>query len=126
TSLSSPCLAGIAAIIAQGRAISGFAQYNSTSFLAKAYSLSSSDFHDITSGNNGFSCLTGYDLVTGRGSPIANAFVADMAGVPLGPRAPTNLNLPAGSDTGISKADPITQIKTSIIPGKATPGNTIK
>lgn len=26
------------------------------------------NFNDITSGNNGFSCLLGYDLVTGRGS----------------------------------------------------------
>ncbi len=30
------------------------------------------DFHDITSGNNGYAAKTGYDLVTGLGSPIAN------------------------------------------------------
>jgi hypothetical protein len=125
TSLSSPCFAAIGAIIAQGRAINGFTQYNSQSFLTKVYSLNSSDFHDITSGNNGQPCLTGYDLVTGRGSPIANAFVADMVGVPLGPAAPTNLNLPPNSDTGISNQDRITKIKTPLITGNATAGTTI-
>jgi subtilase family serine protease len=34
------------------------------------YGLSSSHLRDILAGNNGASCQVGYDLVTGRGSPI--------------------------------------------------------
>jgi len=37
---------------------------------AHVYSEPSSQFRDITSGNNGFPCLVGYDLVTGRGSAL--------------------------------------------------------
>ena len=39
-----------------------------------------SDFHDITSGSNGFSATTGYDLVTGIGSPNGQALVDALAG----------------------------------------------
>jgi subtilase family serine protease len=40
------------------------------------YSLnSSSNFHDITSGSNGYPAGVGYDLVTGIGSPVANSLV---------------------------------------------------
>jgi hypothetical protein len=33
------------------------------------------NFHDITSGNNGYAAAAGYDLVTGRGTPRANLVV---------------------------------------------------
>jgi hypothetical protein len=36
-------------------------------------------FHDETSGNNGYAAGTGYDLVTGLGSPIANQLVPLLA-----------------------------------------------
>ena len=36
------------------------------------------DFHDITTGNNGFAAGPGYNLVTGIGSPIANNLVPDL------------------------------------------------
>lgn len=36
------------------------------------------NYHDITSGSNGYSAGTGYDLVTGLGSPIANKLVVDL------------------------------------------------
>ena len=42
-----------------------YGAYNSTSY--------STDFHDITSGYNGFSAGTGYDLVTGIGTPMAQS-----------------------------------------------------
>jgi uncharacterized repeat protein (TIGR03803 family) len=49
------------------------------------YSLATSDYagyyHDIISGSNGaYSAGTGYDLVTGLGSPIANQLVPALAG----------------------------------------------
>jgi uncharacterized repeat protein (TIGR03803 family) len=49
------------------------------------YSLATANFagyyHDITSGSNGaYSAGTGYDLVTGLGSPVANQLVVALAG----------------------------------------------
>ena len=37
------------------------------------------DFHDITSGYNGYSAGPGYDLVTGLGSPRANLLIPGLA-----------------------------------------------
>ncbi len=45
---------------------------------SQLYGLSSSDFHDVTSGSNGNAARTGYDMVTGRGTPIASAVVRDL------------------------------------------------
>ena len=42
------------------------------------YSLPSSDFHDITSGSNGYKAGPGYDLASGLGSPIANKIIAAL------------------------------------------------
>jgi hypothetical protein len=42
------------------------------------YTLPASDFHDETSGSNGYAATAGYDLVTGRGSPVANQIVHDL------------------------------------------------
>ncbi|HUO08464.1 MAG TPA: discoidin domain-containing protein [Phycisphaerae bacterium] len=46
--------------------------------LQALYQLSSSDFHDITSGYNGSYAGAGYDLVTGRGTPVANSVASDV------------------------------------------------
>ncbi len=42
------------------------------------YALPAADFHDIVVGNNGFVAKPGYDLVTGRGSPLAAKVVAGL------------------------------------------------
>ncbi|MGA7220065.1 MAG: S53 family serine peptidase [Candidatus Sulfotelmatobacter sp.] len=42
------------------------------------------DFHDITSGSNGYSATVGYDLVTGWGSPNGPALLTALAGNPTG------------------------------------------
>jgi len=39
-----------------------------------------SDFHDITSGSNGYSAATGYDLATGWGSPSGSGLINALAG----------------------------------------------
>lgn len=38
------------------------------------------DFHDITSGSNGYSAITGYDLATGWGSPNGAALITALVG----------------------------------------------
>jgi subtilase family serine protease len=82
TSLACPCWAGIIAITNQDRARVGLGTLDGvTQTLPKIYALPAADFHDITSGNNGFAAGPGYDLVTGRGTPIAPLLIPDLAGV---------------------------------------------
>jgi subtilase family serine protease len=79
TSAGAPQVSALVAIANQGRALAGKATLSGVSqTLPALYNMSSSDFHDITSGNNGYSANAGYDLVTGRGSPIANSVVAAL------------------------------------------------
>jgi hypothetical protein len=83
TSLATPCLAGLMALVNQGRVAAGsqiFNDSNPAEILNALYSAPSSDFHDDLGGSNGTS-KTGlldpsrYDMVTGLGSPIANLLV---------------------------------------------------
>ncbi len=81
TSLSTPCWAGLIAILNQMRG------GPSGDLHAALYSLHGADFHDITSGNNsfggvqGYSAGSGYDLSTGWGSPIANRLLPALIAV---------------------------------------------
>jgi subtilase family serine protease len=83
TSLTAPLWAGLIAVVDQGRTIDGLGTLDgATQTIPAIYSLPAADFHDITAGNNGYPATTGYDLVTGRGTPIANLLVPDLVGVP--------------------------------------------
>src|SRR5205085_535441 len=74
------------AIANQGRAALGKGSLANAQALM--YSLPSSDFHDITSGNNDFlglglgltgnAATPGYDLASGLGTPIANLVIRDL------------------------------------------------
>ena len=87
TSLAAPCWAGLIAIVDQGRALAGEASLDgATETLPALYSLPASDFHDVTRGSNGgFHAGTGYDEVTGLGTPMANQLVADLASMDFMP-----------------------------------------
>jgi hypothetical protein len=85
TSDAAPQWAALIAIADQGRALAGLGSLDSVSqTLPKLYSVSAADFHDITSGSSYgvpvYSAGAGYDLVTGRGTPVANKLVADLVG----------------------------------------------
>jgi subtilase family serine protease len=81
TSAGAPQWAALVAIADQGRALEGKGPLDGNSLLSALYQLPQSDFHDIISGGNGsYSAGPGYDLVTGRGSPIANQVVAGLVG----------------------------------------------
>jgi hypothetical protein len=83
TSLAAPAWAGLIAIADQGRAADKLPPMDGRSqTLPAIYAASMSDFHDITTGFNGFPAGPGYDLVTGRGTPVANLLEPAMAGVP--------------------------------------------
>ena len=87
TSAGAPAWAGLMAIVDQGRLPAGQTSQTSldgyTQTLPALYALPSSDFHDITTGSNGNvngSAGPGFDLVTGRGTPVANLLVAALSG----------------------------------------------
>ena len=81
TSFATPVWAGLVATADQGRALIDLPTLNAgVSALPRLYYLAQSDFHDVTTGNNGNPAGVGYDLVTGRGTPIANKLVPDLAG----------------------------------------------
>ena len=88
--------------------------------LPTIYSMPATNFHDITTGNNGFAAAVGYDLVTGRGSPradlVAAAFVGNAVALP---------QLAVGQDHGPSSTDNITNINQPTFTGTATAGATV-
>lgn len=79
TSLATPIWAGFAALADQyaGRDLG---QLDPGVYSLLRGSTYSADFHDILSGNNGYSAGTGWDAVTGVGSPIVGQLVKDLAG----------------------------------------------
>jgi len=80
TSLASPMAAAEVAIADQGDMIqNGTTLDGPSATLPTIYSMAASNFHDITSGNNGYPAGVGYDLVTGIGSP-ANSFALTLSG----------------------------------------------
>jgi MBG domain len=84
TSAASPIWAGLIAIANQGRALAGGTPLTGyTQTLPALYSLPSTHFHDILYGSNGDAAGPGYDLATGRGTPIANLVVPALAGYGL-------------------------------------------
>ena len=83
TSAGAPQWAAIIAIANQGRvgkspSLGSLTQTNAALYALYA-SYSTTDFHDITSGNNGrYVAGHGYDAVTGLGSPIVSSLVNDL------------------------------------------------
>jgi hypothetical protein len=92
TSVSSPCSAALMAITDEIRADNGLGSLDgATQTLPDLYNLYATpweyevDFHDITTGSNGYSAGVGYDLGSGIGTPIANLEVPALAAaIPVG------------------------------------------
>jgi subtilase family serine protease len=84
TSFAAPMWAGYVALANQQLAANGDATLgfiNPTIYAQNITSSYSTDFHDITSGTSGsFSAETGYDLVTGWGSPNGIGLINALAG----------------------------------------------
>ena len=76
-----------------------------SSALQAVYSLASTDFHDVTTGSNGYSAGAGYDAVTGRGSPVANLVIRDLVAYGAVTTNPTTSTVGAsGSQTSIGRS----------------------
>src|ERR1700683_1831107 len=83
TSFAAPMWAGYLALVnqqsvANGNKTLGF--INPSLYSIGEASSYDSDFHDITSGSNGDSATTGYDLATGWGSPNGSGLLNALAG----------------------------------------------
>jgi Pro-kumamolisin, activation domain len=93
TSLSSPVLAGMTALfnqylVGQGKPTLGF--LNPVLYNLQNVSQTFPAFHDITSGTNGgYNAGTGWDAVTGEGTPDAWNIARDLAGTPSSTSTPT-------------------------------------
>jgi len=88
TSFAAPRWAGFMALINQQAAQQGYPPLgflNPTLYLIGQGSHYPSDFHDITSGNNNigngqsYNAVSGFDLVTGWGSPNGQGLINDLA-----------------------------------------------
>lgn len=130
TSLASPMMAGLVAIIDQGRALNGFSPLNSSGDSGVStsnrngnsaaldihnslyrFGYSTGDFHDITSGSSigpaSYGPLSGYDYSTGLGSPVANHLVVDLSNVNSAPAIstqPTNQTVAATTQVSFTAA----------------------
>ncbi len=104
TSLACPMWGGLIAIANQGRSLAGesaLTGYSQT--LPDLYNLPGSDFHDVTSGNNGYPATTGYDLASGIGTPVANLLVPALA-LPFISSNPSSATVNVGTDTKFTAA----------------------
>jgi hypothetical protein len=105
TSAAAPAWAGLIAIADQGLATGGVGTLSTTEALTDLYSLPSSDFNDITTGSNGYAATAGYDLVTGLGTPRADALIAGVladSGVSEGSTSSTGSSGSSTSSTSSS------------------------
>jgi RNase P subunit RPR2 len=109
TSLSTPLWAGYMAIVLQIRGGSTVGNIAPRLYQVASTGSYSSDFHDVTSGsNNGYSAGTGWDPVTGWGSPIADALADPLAGaIPI-----TVTSNPTGSGYVTADAGGVTTPQT--------------
>ena len=83
TSLGAVAWSALIAIADQGRAaLAATGSFNGfKATLPELYAMSSANYHDITTGDNGtYDAAVGYDLVTGRGTPDATAVIDFLLG----------------------------------------------
>ncbi len=93
TSAATPQWAALIAIADQGRALDGLSSLDGPSqVLPLLYYTPAANFHAITTGGStgtpAYSATAGYNLVTGRGSPLANNIVAELIGMNVNSTTP--------------------------------------
>lgn len=79
TSLSTQLWGGFLAIAVQLNGGVGFGNIDPLVYMIASSGRYGSDFHDITSGSNGYSAAPGWDPVTGWGSPVGANLALDLA-----------------------------------------------
>lgn len=109
TSAGTPQWAALVAIANQGRAVIANAALDGRNQVLPAiYQMartsSSTYFHDITTGNNGFSAGLGFDLVTGIGTPLADQIVNNLVSYSSGAITTTSANSTGNGPSGTALA----------------------
>lgn len=128
TSFAAPRWAGFMALVNQQATAAGngqgFGLINEKIYPIAESSGYLNDFHDITSGSNGtYSAGSGYDLVTGWGSPNGqNLIDALVAPIETNAAAPQFSNITVSNSSGGSSGGNYTY---TIYLGDSTPGATI-
>ncbi len=123
TSDAAPQWAALVAIADQGRRSQGLGSFDGAGQLLPAlYQLPQGDYHDIITGSTlgtpNYSAGPGYDLATGRGSPLASALIPALekwsgnSAAPTPPAAPNNFIAQAISATSVD-------LSWSLSPGAA-------
>jgi hypothetical protein len=125
TSLASPMFAGVVDLADAASIGGGGTSLSSTTVLNTLYSTYNSanygnDFHDVTTGNNGFAAGTGYDLATGIGSPKVNTLVPVLAGAGALPPAATTPIFGSGGSGGVHVGGFATTPVVTSIPTEST------
>jgi len=110
TSLAAPLWSGMAAATnrylgANGQALMGFSAPRIYQLAANA-ATDARDFHDVTSGTNGYPAGAGWDEATGWGSPNLANLAADWSGTssPTPTTAPTNTPTATATNTPTATA----------------------
>lgn len=86
TSVGAPCWAALVALADEERST----PLSNASLNADLYNIAGTtgssgyvnNYHDVTTGSNGYSASAGYDLVTGIGSPKANSLIQQLVNAP--------------------------------------------
>jgi subtilase family serine protease len=102
TSLSAVLFGGLIAIANQGRVANGLATLDGPSqTVPLIYNVPAGDFNDVTTGTSGYAAGAGYDLATGRGSPVGSALITDLtASSHIGSHVFNDLNQNGTQDAG--------------------------
>ena len=106
TSFAAPLWAGYMALVNQQAVANGNAPLGFINPLIYPIGLGSgyaTDFHDITSGSNGYPAVVGYDLATGWGSPNGAGLISALAGTSSAPNftvsaSPASVSVVQGSN----------------------------
>jgi len=129
TSFATPMWAGLIAIADEQAASNGNGPVgflNPTIYSIYSSSSYATDFHDITSGGNTLGCTVGYDLSCGIGTPIGEALVSSLAGVPVGSfslaASPSSVTIAQGSSGTTTITSTITGSFNSAVTLKASIG----
>jgi subtilase family serine protease len=79
TSAGAPQWAALVADADQGRMMAGFPSLTGSAMISTMLGLPEANFNDVTIGSNGFyNAGTGYDLATGKGSPVAQDIISAL------------------------------------------------
>jgi hypothetical protein len=115
TSLSAPAWAALVAISNEGRQLAQKGTLLNRQAMDVLYNLPASAFHDIVSGNNGKAAGPGYDLVTGRGSPIATKIAAGLVAAP--PATSSSVTSSVAVTASLSSLPAASAVVPLVVPG---------